>query len=73
MKELPFIFVLLNSHSLLTKVECCVLLFIFRSGSMVGTNFNIATAAANIIVESLQENDFFNIVHVSWQLYSSSS
>eukprot|EP00112_Aurelia_sp_Birch-Aquarium-sp1_P026906 Seg985.2_Seg985.3 transcript_id=Seg985.2_Seg985.3/GoldUCD/mRNA.D3Y31 product="Voltage-dependent calcium channel subunit alpha-2/delta-3" pseudo=true protein_id=Seg985.2_Seg985.3/GoldUCD/D3Y31 len=30
---------------------------------MVGTNFNIATAAANIIVESLQENDFFNIVH----------
>ena len=66
MKQLPFIVVLLSSNFLLTEVECFVLLFIFRSGSMVGTNFNIATAAANIIVESLQENDFFNIVHVSW-------
>lgn len=31
---------------------------------MVGTNSNIAIAAINIIIESLQENDFFNIVYV---------
>ena len=32
---------------------------------MVGTNSKIATAAITIIIESLQENDFFNIVYVS--------
>eukprot|EP00795_Rhopilema_esculentum_P000299 gene299-9951_t len=33
-----------------------------RSGSMAGTNWKIAIASINIIIESLQENDFFNVV-----------
>lgn len=33
---------------------------------MVGTNSNIAIAAINIIIESLQEDDFFNIVYVCY-------
>ena len=32
---------------------------------MAGTNTKIAIAAINIIIESLQEDDFFNIVYVS--------
>ena len=32
---------------------------------MSGTNSKIATAAITTIIESLQENDFFNIVSVS--------
>jgi len=39
-----------------------VVILLDRSGSMSGTNSKIATAAITTIIESLQENDFFNIV-----------
>ena len=40
------------------------LLLILRSGSMVGDHWKIAFAAANVIMNSLQENDFFNVIQV---------
>lgn len=40
-------------------------LYFFRSGSMSGKKFETAKVAVQLLILSLQENDFFNIIHVS--------
>jgi len=58
-------FLILCRYTQAATIPKSVVILVDRSGSMTGLRMEIAKTLVKKILESLQENDFFNIIAVS--------